>query len=139
MSGPSFLPQPMALVRCFSRPVKSGGSHQNGSSMASQPGAGLVVGWWCHRSCPWGFIIFPASAEAAPQELSTVVTPFLPQPTAFMKHHCKSCPTGTVHSGSTSSPASLSIPTDTVPQQKPASARKGFSPSPIDLMQRKRG
>jgi hypothetical protein len=61
-----------------------------------------------------------------------VVTPFLPQPTAFMKHHCKSCPTGTVHSGSTSSPASPSMlpssSTEMVPQQKPAISRKGFPP-----------
>lgn len=67
------------------------------------------------RSCPrWHTTSFPASHRAGPQELSTVVaflasaycqheemsmvsTPsFLPQPTAFLKHHHRSCPTGAV-------------------------------------------
>lgn len=48
-------------------------------------------------------LAFPISA--APQELSTVETPFWPQPTALVKRHCRSCPIGAVHSGGTSSPA----------------------------------
>lgn len=58
------------------------------------------------RSCPRWLIAFPISAGAAPEELSKVATPcFLPQPTDFVKHHCR-CPTGAVHSDSTSSPGS---------------------------------
>lgn len=47
----------------------------------------------------------PTSAGAAPQELTPVVvlrTPFLPQPTAFLKRHYRSCSTGAVHISSTS-------------------------------------
>lgn len=59
-----------------------------------------------HTSCPkwWIRTSQPATITGA-AELFTVAKPsFLPQPTAFVKHHCKSCPSGTVDSGCTSSP-----------------------------------
>lgn len=52
---------------------------------------------WCHhnisvyrwhrrcRSCPRWHTTFPALPGAAPQEMSTVETPFLPQPTVSMR------------------------------------------------------
>jgi hypothetical protein len=116
----------------------------------------LLSKWWhhsissaccLHRSyLRWPTTSFPASDVAGPQELSSVVTfpasayyqheisvvvspSFLPQPTAFLKHHCRSFPTGAVHS-STSVAASPnpSNHTEMVLQQMLASARKEFLP-----------
>lgn len=40
---------------------------------------------------------FPVSAFCRHKGLSTVATPFLLWPTAFLRHHRSSCPTGAVH------------------------------------------
>lgn len=38
------------------------------------------------KSCPPWCTAFPASGRAAPQDLSTLVTPLLPQPTASIRN-----------------------------------------------------
>jgi hypothetical protein len=62
--------------------------------------------------------LFPAPACSSGKMLAKAVKMASPQPTAFMKHHYRNCPTGAVQCGSTSSPASLSSSTETASQQK---------------------
>jgi hypothetical protein len=52
----------------------------------------------------------------------------LPQPTTSVKCHFRSCPTESVHSVSTSSPASPSSYTDIALQPKLPTARNDFTP-----------
>lgn len=63
--------------------------------------------WW-HLSKWWHLLSLQLSEEL--QKLSMVAVPFLPQPTTFVKHHCRNCPRGAAHSDSTSSLPNPSTP-----------------------------
>lgn len=110
-SSQPFLPAPACgLPTEVKHPTDS--CQYGSTTMSSQPAA-------THRRC--------TSAEAAPQEVSSVAIPFLPQSTAFLKHYCRHCPTTAVRSGSTSTPA-FSLPRQSRRDGGSAKARNDFPP-----------
>lgn len=92
---------------CSKRPLLSKWQHYNISSACSLHVSCKSCSLWCTT--------FPPSEEAASEKLSTMVTPFLPQLTAFKKHHGRSCPWWW-HLLSILHPH-LSSPTEMTPQQ----------------------